>query len=116
MINFGERLLKAGIQRVVNGLPEALDFNAKPQRRKSSRGTRFTVGSSVLGVITCGAFAESEILLDYDVGSGQDSRQRSYSGLDVGLVGFRRPHPSFDRLAEVAAEYVHLKLKHDAGA
>lgn len=36
VINFGERLLKAGIHRVVNGLPEAVDFNAKPQRRRDA--------------------------------------------------------------------------------
>src|SRR6266516_6198196 len=33
VINFGERVLKAGIHRVVNGLPECVEFNAKTQRR-----------------------------------------------------------------------------------
>ena len=36
VINFGERLLKAGIHRVVNGLPEGIEFNAKTQRRKDA--------------------------------------------------------------------------------
>jgi GxxExxY protein len=36
VINFGERLLKAGIHRVVNGLPESIDFNAKAQRRRDA--------------------------------------------------------------------------------
>jgi GxxExxY protein len=36
VINFGERLLKAGIHRVVNGLPEETDFNAKTQRRRDA--------------------------------------------------------------------------------
>src|SRR6266567_3266558 len=33
VINFGERLVKDGIHRVVNGLPEEVSFNAKPQSR-----------------------------------------------------------------------------------
>jgi GxxExxY protein len=33
VINFGERMVKAGIHRVVNGLPEDFEFNARPQRR-----------------------------------------------------------------------------------
>jgi GxxExxY protein len=36
VINFGERMLKAGIHRVVNGLPEDVDFNAKTQRRRDA--------------------------------------------------------------------------------
>jgi GxxExxY protein len=36
VINFGERILKAGIHRVVNGLPEDADFNAKAQRRRDA--------------------------------------------------------------------------------
>ena len=36
VINFGKRLLGAGIRRVVNGLPEDIDFNAKPQRRRDA--------------------------------------------------------------------------------
>ena len=36
VINFGERLLKAGIHRVVNGLPESIDFNAKTPRRRDA--------------------------------------------------------------------------------
>jgi hypothetical protein len=35
-INFGERILKAGIHRVVNGLPEHIDLNAKRQRRRDA--------------------------------------------------------------------------------
>ena len=34
VINFGERMVTAGIHRVVNGLPQVIDFNAKAQRRK----------------------------------------------------------------------------------
>ena len=33
VINFGERLLKHGIHRVVNGLPEDLDFKPQPKRK-----------------------------------------------------------------------------------
>jgi GxxExxY protein len=36
VINFGERLLKAGIHRVVNGLPEIIEFNAKTPRRRDA--------------------------------------------------------------------------------
>jgi GxxExxY protein len=36
VINFGERVLKAGIHRVVNGLPEDIDFNAKTRRRRDA--------------------------------------------------------------------------------
>jgi GxxExxY protein len=36
VINFGERLVKAGIHRVVNGLPEDVDFNARTQRRRDA--------------------------------------------------------------------------------
>ena len=38
-INFGEHVLKAGIHRVVNGLPDDIDFNAKTQRRNSGEGS-----------------------------------------------------------------------------
>jgi len=38
VINFGERMLKAGIHRVVNGLPSRIDCNAKTQRRNSGAG------------------------------------------------------------------------------
>lgn len=34
VLNFGERVLKAGIHRVVNGLPEDPSFNAETQRRR----------------------------------------------------------------------------------
>jgi GxxExxY protein len=33
VINFGERLVKNGIHRVVNGLPEDIDFKPQPKRR-----------------------------------------------------------------------------------
>ena len=33
VINFGERLVKHGIHRVVNGLPEDLDFKSQPKRK-----------------------------------------------------------------------------------
>jgi GxxExxY protein len=33
VINFGERLVKHGIHRVVNGLPEDLDFEPPPKRK-----------------------------------------------------------------------------------
>ena len=33
VINFGERLVKNGIHRVVNGLPEDLDFKPQPKRK-----------------------------------------------------------------------------------
>jgi GxxExxY protein len=33
VINFGERLVSAGIHRVVNGLPAEVDFKAGPPRR-----------------------------------------------------------------------------------
>jgi hypothetical protein len=36
VINFGERILKAGIHPVVNGLSEDIDFNAKTQRRRDA--------------------------------------------------------------------------------
>jgi len=36
VINFGERVVKSGIHRVVNGLPEDLYFNAKPQSRRDA--------------------------------------------------------------------------------
>ena len=36
VINFGERLVKSGVHRVVNGLPEDTDFNAKTPRRKDA--------------------------------------------------------------------------------
>jgi hypothetical protein len=36
VINFGERVVKSGIHRVVNGLPEGVDFNAKTQRRRDA--------------------------------------------------------------------------------
>ncbi len=36
VINFGERFVKNGVHRVVNGLPEDTDFNAKTQRRKDA--------------------------------------------------------------------------------
>ena len=37
VINFGERLVSAGIHRVVNGLPEELDLNAKSPRRRDAK-------------------------------------------------------------------------------
>jgi len=36
VINSGERILKTGIHRDVNDLPEDMDFNAKTQRRKDA--------------------------------------------------------------------------------
>jgi GxxExxY protein len=36
VINFGERLVKNGIHRVVNGLPEDIDFKPQPKRRIES--------------------------------------------------------------------------------
>ncbi len=36
VINFGERFVKNDIHRVVNGLPENVDFNAKTQRGKDA--------------------------------------------------------------------------------
>ncbi len=36
VINFGERLVKNGIHRVVNGLPEDIDFKPQPRRRIES--------------------------------------------------------------------------------
>src|SRR6185436_1437897 len=33
-INFGERLVKSGIHRVVNGLPEDIDFKPKPKTQR----------------------------------------------------------------------------------
>ena len=36
VINFGERFIKNGLHRVVNGLDEDLSFNAKAQRRKDA--------------------------------------------------------------------------------
>ena len=35
VINFGEQLVKNGIRRVVNGLPEDLDFKPKTPKRRS---------------------------------------------------------------------------------
>ena len=38
VIHFGERVLKAGIHRVVNGLAEEVDiFNAKAQKRGDAK-------------------------------------------------------------------------------
>jgi len=37
VINFGERLVKDGIHRVVNGLPEEVSFNVKPPRRHGAK-------------------------------------------------------------------------------
>jgi GxxExxY protein len=34
VINFGERFVKNGIHRVVNGLPNDLDFRSQPKRNK----------------------------------------------------------------------------------
>lgn len=36
VINFGERIVTAGIHRVVNGLPEDFDFNARPPRKREA--------------------------------------------------------------------------------
>ena len=36
VINFGERLVKTGIDRVVNGLPREWDWNAEARRRKDA--------------------------------------------------------------------------------
>ncbi len=40
VINFGERLVKDGIHRVVNGLAEDLEWNAKPPRRQDAKAQR----------------------------------------------------------------------------
>jgi GxxExxY protein len=40
VINFGERMVKGGVHRVVNGLPEAVDFHAKAQKPESRDGIR----------------------------------------------------------------------------
>ena len=37
VINFGEQFVANGIQRVVNGLDESPDFNAKPPRREDAK-------------------------------------------------------------------------------
>ena len=37
VINFGERMVSAGIHRVVNGLAEEVEFNAKPPRRGDAK-------------------------------------------------------------------------------
>ena len=39
VINFGERLVKHGIHRVVNGLPEDLDFKPQPKRKDKMDNT-----------------------------------------------------------------------------
>jgi GxxExxY protein len=49
VINFGERLLKAGIHRVVNGLPADIEFNAKTQRRKDASHARTQLGADWIG-------------------------------------------------------------------
>ena len=36
VINFGERILKAGLHRVVNSPPEDIGFNARTQRRRDA--------------------------------------------------------------------------------
>jgi len=40
VINFGERLVKDGIHRVVNGLPEEVSFNAKLPKRHGAAPDR----------------------------------------------------------------------------
>jgi len=40
VVNFGERLVKDGIHRVVNGLPEEVSFNVKPPRRHGAKQDR----------------------------------------------------------------------------
>ena len=40
VINFGEQILKAGIHRVVNGLPENFEFNARTPRRRDATDNR----------------------------------------------------------------------------
>jgi len=42
VINFGEQVLKSGIHRVVNGLPEDFEFNAGSQRRKDA-GRKYSI-------------------------------------------------------------------------
>ena len=37
VINFGEQLVKNGIRRVVNGLPEDLDFKPKTSKRRGAQ-------------------------------------------------------------------------------
>ncbi len=37
VVNFGERLVKDGIHRVVNGLPEEVSLNAKLSSRKAAK-------------------------------------------------------------------------------
>jgi len=38
VINFGERVLKTGIHRVVNGLPENIDLQSNRQKRSGTTG------------------------------------------------------------------------------
>ena len=40
VINFGEQFVRNGIHRVVNGLPEDPEWNAKAQRRKRGRAVK----------------------------------------------------------------------------
>ena len=37
VINFGERVVKNGVHRVVNGLTDDVDFSPKPPKRKESK-------------------------------------------------------------------------------
>lgn len=37
VLNFGERFVENGFYRVVNGLPDDIDFNAKAQRRRDAK-------------------------------------------------------------------------------
>ena len=38
VINFGERFVRNGVHRVVNGLPEDLDFKPHPKRKNPKDG------------------------------------------------------------------------------
>jgi GxxExxY protein len=51
VINFGERFVKDGIHRVVNGLLEKIDFNAKAQRSEGARPLRSKSTSVSIGSI-----------------------------------------------------------------
>jgi hypothetical protein len=42
VVNLCERMVTAGIHRVVNGLPHDIDFNAKTQRRRDAPNPRLS--------------------------------------------------------------------------
>jgi len=44
VINFGEQLVKNGIRRVVNGLPEDLDFKPRHRSAGARRSRKLKIG------------------------------------------------------------------------